>query len=82
MAAGVLGRLGRILAVSVQTLGWLLGGGAIAVLVGFIWLTTTPSGSRWAITQATTAVAGLSVKTVQGSPAFRLAATLAWAIAG
>ncbi|HUN00178.1 MAG TPA: translocation/assembly module TamB domain-containing protein [Halothiobacillus sp.] len=67
MAAGVLGRLGRILAVSVQTLGWLLGGGAIAVLVGFIWLTTTPSGSRWAITQATTAVAGLSVKTVQGS---------------
>ncbi len=66
---------GRILFGRLQTLArlivwlfvWLLGGGTIALLAGFMWLTTTPQGSRWAIDQATKAVTGLSIQSVQGT---------------
>jgi translocation and assembly module TamB len=67
MAAVHRGAARRAFIISLQTLGWLLGGGIMLVLAGVIWLVSTPSGSQWAIAQASRAVAGLSVQSVQGS---------------
>lgn len=67
MAAGTLERLGRIFVGSLHLLSWLVGGSAIALFAGLSLLATTQAGSRWAVAQATQAVAGLSVQSVQGS---------------